>query len=324
MHNEGKKTFISGEALAAFRRVKLKSGTVTTPPEVVYADAGEDFIGVTEFATLINEDTTIKLGNNSGTFEIECTISAAIARGTVLYGAADGKVSDASSGTAQGIAIEAAAEGQVIEVAPWNVKSTTAGTVSIADAGGFTAQTTVEAALAEIYQSLISVQGFIPISLMSLREAATMAVANAAGNGGILASDTTPILQPINGATDGCQELVWAASNNDTVITQIALPPDLDDTADLVVHTRIRSGGTTNAVGFTVDTWFNEGDTKVVDTSETNQTNTWAEKIATISAADVPEGAQTLTLALTPVAHTTDTCQLSALWLEYKTKVKTT
>lgn len=162
--NPGIKTFVAGEALEAHRRVKIKNATTTTPPEVVYADAGEDYIGVTEYAVLITENVAVRLNNYPGTFEIECTISSAIARGTILYGAADGKVSDASSGTAQGISMEAAAEGQVIEVAPWNVKATTAATVSIADAGEFTSQATVEAALQEIYQSLISVQGFVPVS----------------------------------------------------------------------------------------------------------------------------------------------------------------
>jgi hypothetical protein len=198
-----------------------------------------------------------------------------------------------------------------------------ASAVSIADAGSFTSTAQVEAALQEIYQSLVSIQGFVPLTLMQWREVSSMAVGNAAANGGLLASDTTPILQPINGATDGCQELVWAASNNDPIATTVALPPDLDDTADLVLHTRIVSGGTTDAVGFTVDTWFNEGDTKVSDTSETNQTATWAEKITTIAAADVPAGAQTITISLTPVAHTTNTLALSAAWLEYKTKLRT-
>jgi hypothetical protein len=158
---------------------------------------------------------------------------------------------------------------------------------------------------------------------MSLREASSMAVGAIAAACGVLGSDTTPILKPINGATDGCQNIEWVESNNDPVIFQVPLPPDLDDEADIVVHTRVKSAGTTDAVGFTVDSWFNEGDTKVVDTSETNQTATWAEKITTIAAADVPAGAQTLTVSLTPVAHTTDHMYLSAVWLEYKTKIKT-
>lgn len=320
--NEGIPTFTANGALAKNIRVKLTSATTTTPPQVEAAGLGEDHIGVTEYAVADGALVAVRLANNPGIFEM--TAAKAIAVATVVYGAASGKISDASSGSAIGVTYEAAtADGDIIKVVHWSQKSTTAATVSIADAGSFTAQTTVEAALQELYQNAISVQGFIPLSLMQFREAATMAVGNAAANGGVLASDTTPILQPINGATDGCQELVWAASNNDAVITTVALPPDLDDTADLVLHTRTVSGGTTNAVGFTVDTWFNEGDTKVTDTSETNQTTSWAEKITTIAAADVPSGAQTITISLTPVAHTTDTMAMSAAWLEYKRKLLT-
>jgi hypothetical protein len=193
----------------------------------------------------------------------------------------------------------------------------TAANTAITDAGGFTSETNVEAALQEIYQDLLSVQSFIPISLMTFREATNFDVDNIAANGGILASDTTPVLDAINAATDGCQRLLWANTNNDQVITQIPLPPDLDVTKDIVLHFRIVSGSTTDAVGFTVASFFNEGDTSVADTSGTNQTATWAEVVATIAAADIPAGAQTLTIGLTPVAHTTDTMAMSACWIEY-------
>lgn len=317
MWNEGIRTFTAGEALEARRRVKIKSGTTTTPPEVVYADAGDDFIGVTEYAVASGAQVACKMNSAPGTFEVECIVNSAIARGTVLYGADDGRVSDASSGTAQGIALEVGADYQHIEVAFWNVKATTAATVSIADAGGIITGTTVEAALAEAFTHIQSIQHFIPVPLTSLREASAFDVGAITANGGLLASDTTPILSAINDDTDGCQRVTWAASNNDQVIFQVPLPPNLDTTKDLVIHLRIASGGTTNAVGFTVESFFNEGDGKITDTSETNQTTSYAEKIATIAAADVPSGAQTLTVGLTPVAHTTDTLNLTAIWIEY-------
>lgn len=322
-YTTGTKTFIAGEALAAYRLVKIESGTTMDPPEIVYADAGEDAIGATEYAAADGAPVSIKLTNTSGTFELECTVSSAIARGTLLYAANDGKVSDASSGSVLGIALETGSTGKIIEVLADYRKTTTAAGTSIADTGSFTATTTVEAALAEIYQDSKSVQCFVPVPLTTLREATNFDVANAAGNGGVLASDTTPILSAINDATDGCQMLSWAASNSDQVIFQTPLPPDLDDTADMVVHFRTKSAGTTDAVGFTVDSFFNEGDTKVTDTSETNQTTSWAEKIATIAAADVPAGAQTLTIGLTPAAHTTDIMYCSAVWLEYKRTIRT-
>ena len=151
MWNEGIKTFTAGEDLEARRRVKIESGTTSDPPEIVYADAGDDWIGVTEYAVKEGEPIAIKLNNSPGTFEIECVVDSEIARGTVLYGANDGKVSDAAVGTAQGIAMETGEDDAIIEVAPWNVKSTTAATVSINDSGGFTDEATVEEALQEIY-----------------------------------------------------------------------------------------------------------------------------------------------------------------------------
>jgi hypothetical protein len=67
------------------------------------------------------------------------------------------------------------------------------------------------------------------------------------------------------------------------------LPPDLDVITDIVLHTRIRLGG---------------------------PTSTWVEKIITIAAADIPAGAQTLMIELTPMAQTTDTIEMSAAWIE--------
>jgi hypothetical protein len=314
-------TFKAGEALLQYRRVKIESGTTSTPPEVVYADAGEQAIGEVMRDTADGALVAVRIfawetkeGRAADSFSI----------GASLYSAADGSISDTSSGSAIGIALEAAtAAGDIVEYLPFGVLSTTAATVSILDSGGFTSAATVEAALAEIYQDLLSAQNFLSIPLNSWREASSFDVGAIAANGGVLASDTTPILEAINGATDGCQRINWAATNVDQVVTSIPLPPDLDVTADLVLHTRIASASTTDAVGFTVDTFFNEGDTKVTDTSETNQTATFAEKITTIAAADIPAGAQTLTIGLTPVAHGTDAMYLTATWLEYKRAILT-
>ena len=160
-YNEGVRSYTAGEALAINRRVKIDSGTVTTPPEVVYADAGDQHIGVTERAAGSGETVSVKLRNFPGTQEVVAADSFAI--GATLYGANDGMVSDSSSGSAIGIAHEAAtALNDVIEMVPFNVLSSTAGTVSIADAGGFTATATVEAALQEIYQHIKTAQGFVP------------------------------------------------------------------------------------------------------------------------------------------------------------------
>jgi len=159
--------------------------------------------------------------------------------------------------------------------------------------------------------NLLAGKGYIPLPLNSFREATAFDVANIVANGGVLASDTTPLLEGINGATDGCQRLVWAASNGDQIVTSFSLPKDLDAGQPLKLYFTIASGGTTNAVGFTLATFFDEGDTSVADTSGTNQTVTYTEVTATIAASDIPTGARNMTLGLTPVAHTTDTLILT-------------
>ena len=145
---------------------------------------------------------------------------------------------------------------------------------------------------------------------------------NIAANGGVLASDTTPVLSAINDATDGCQRVLWAASNSDQVIFQTALPPDLNDAANIVVHVRAAMAGVTDTPTITVDSFFDEGDTKVVDATGAITGATYAEYTATIAAADFP-ASQTLTVGLTPGAHTTDTLAVTAVWIEYTRKVLT-
>ncbi|WP_319406174.1 DUF2190 family protein [uncultured Desulfosarcina sp.] len=119
MFTESPKTFKAGEALEAKRRVKIESGTTSDPPEVVHAGAGEAYIGVTEYAVADGEPVAVKLKNDSGTFEVECAIGTAIARGTALFGAAEGKVSDTTSGSAQFTSMQAAgASNEHIECLP--------------------------------------------------------------------------------------------------------------------------------------------------------------------------------------------------------------
>lgn len=323
---DGVATFKAAETLEAHRRVKIDtSATTADPPKIVYSDAGEDYIGVTEYSVATNELVAVKAAGFGGTLEIEATVGSAINVGTDLYGAADGKVSDTSSGSAQGVSLQvAAASGDHIEVAPTNKKSTTAATVSIADAGSYTAQTTVEAALQEIYLHLLGTQGFLPVPLPTLKTASTDFVSGTSAVGSFLATDTTPKIGRITGATDPAQVVTWATGDSGPVFFQIPLPPDLNEAANLVLHARVKSGGATNTPTWTIKSYFNEGDTLVTDSiAASSATSTWAEVTGTIAAADVPSGAQTLTCSLTPAAHTTNEFYMSALWFEYS-RVKLT
>jgi len=151
MWNDGIKTFLAGEALGEKIRVKIQDATVTDPPQVVAAGAGEQHIGITEYSVSSGDPVSVKLRNCSGTHEVQA--SKSITKGTVIYGSASGKVSDAAVGSAIGIALEdSAGDAQIIEIVDFSVLSTTAATVSIADAGAYfaAAEATVEAALQKL------------------------------------------------------------------------------------------------------------------------------------------------------------------------------
>ena len=115
--NSGFRTLMAGEAIATNRLVKIKSGTTTVPPEVVYADSDEAFIGSTEFAAASGDPVTVRLSNAPGTRELVAGEAAAV--GASLYTANDGKVADTNpggTGTARAIALEAStADGDFIE-----------------------------------------------------------------------------------------------------------------------------------------------------------------------------------------------------------------
>ena len=311
MYNEGIKTFQAGEDLAARRLVKVESATTNDPPEVVYADSGEDAIGVTEYAVDDGDLVAVRLLNAAGTFEIECLVDSAIARGTELYVDDDGRVSDASSGSVIGIALETGTDNAHIEVFAYEKKATTAAGTTIADSGAFTATSTVEAALQEIYQHLLTAQAFLPAPLTTWFEGdGTNTVA-------ALGPSTAPTLDMANGDTDSGLLITWVATEVDPIITQIPLPPDLDAGSDLVLHLRAAAGGTDDTITLNADSYFNEGDTKVEDSVDVSGT-AYAEKEITIAAADIPAGAQTLTIELTPGAHANDALIISSAWIEYQ------
>jgi len=114
--NEGLKGFIAGEALEAYRRVKLAPGLGDT---VVYADQADsdNYIGVTQDSVKVGEHITVRLKTRSKTFKIEASDSFAVQAD--LYAADDGKVSDSASGNKIATALEAASSGgEIIEMLP--------------------------------------------------------------------------------------------------------------------------------------------------------------------------------------------------------------
>ncbi|MEN6336089.1 MAG: hypothetical protein ABFE01_17690 [Phycisphaerales bacterium] len=102
-------TMTTGEAIEAFRRVKISGSTV------VYADAGEVGIGVGEAYAASGAALAIRTWCQGGTFK--GVAAGAFSAGATIYGAADGKVDDTVVGSPIAYAIEAAtADGDVVEL----------------------------------------------------------------------------------------------------------------------------------------------------------------------------------------------------------------
>jgi hypothetical protein len=288
MYTEAKATFRLASAVSARRLVKISDSTTTDPPEVEHCGAGGDAIGVTEFAESTTTETVgVKLINDGGLFEIEA--HAAISRGDKVYPAATGRISSTPAGKAIGVATEAAsAQGDHIAVA--------------------------------VQPGITGEKKCVPIPLAILRELSSGDIPVGAtatdATGGVLAKDSTPILEAANGDTDGSLRLNWAADNTDAVGFQVPIP-DIDPGENLEIHFRAAMAGSTDTPAISADSYFNEGDTKVEDDSATVAGTDYDEYTITVAATDIPSGAQTLSVELTPGAHGTDILYMTALWLEY-------
>lgn len=156
--------------------------------------------------------------------------------------------------------------------------------------------------------------GVVAFPLDEWREADTSGdVGNIVAIGGVLASDSTPILR---GDANETQEIVWAASNNDLILQQRPVPEDFDGTRDCTMMLRTASGGATDAASFSVlSGWDNAA--QVTDTATGAASATEGAANATIAAADVPDAPLKVTIQLVPTAHTTDTKILRNSYLRY-------
>jgi len=156
----------------------------------------------------------------------------------------------------------------------------------------------------------------IVMSLNDFRECdANSDVGAIAANGGILASDTTPILR---GDAAETQEISWATGNADPIVAHISLPFDFSGASDVTVSLEVYSGST-DAATFNVESGW-DGGALVLDTSDDAATKSATKHTvtATIAAADIPDTAKNLTLVLTPPAHATNTIQLAGVHLLYE------
>lgn len=160
----------------------------------------------------------------------------------------------------------------------------------------------------------------LPLSLYDFRIATAGDVGNIVANGGLLASDTAPTLSGV--ASTFAQRITWVASSSIAIAAQITLPEDFDGKEDVLVDLWVASGGTTNLASFTVTTNWNSAAADITDTATDPAASTTIHQItARIAAADIPDGARYVSIALTPAAHTTDTMLLDNVAVSFVPRI---
>lgn len=163
--------------------------------------------------------------------------------------------------------------------------------------------------------------GVIPLPLAQAREIGTNDIINAAGVGGILSKDSTPILERTNAATDKSLRINWAAGNADELHWQVHLPLDVDKGSPLYVKARAKMGGSTDTPTLAVGFWKGVGDANAGGATEALSA-TEATVQRKIAAADHGgEGAASITLV--PGTHANDAVYLYDVWIEYTRKLDT-
>lgn len=161
--------------------------------------------------------------------------------------------------------------------------------------------------------------GQIQLPIADWRELSAAATINAAGNGGLLASDTTPIFERVNAGTDPQLRLKWAASNVDAITLSVASPPDLDPATTIKVKIRARMSGGTDAPTIAVDFREDVGGSNIGGNSGALSGSLGTVERAITATADTATQ-KAWTVTLTPGTHGTDAVELYSVWIEYTRK----
>jgi hypothetical protein len=145
--------------------------------------------------------------------------------------------------------------------------------------------------------------GFVGLPLSSWRITdANGAVGNIAAIGGVLASNSDPVL----GAASGSQKITWAANSVVPIGISVPLPPNFNGAQNVTLRLEVGSG-TTDAASIGVGTSW-DGGASVADAADDSATKSATVHTVnvTIAAADVPDTAKSVTIILTPPAHATN------------------
>ncbi len=190
--------------------------------------------------------------------------------------------------------------------------------------------TTGALSLNQAIKTLTTSYGYVPIPLTAWREVVTNDIADAGvgaadSSGGVLATDTTPALEYINGDTNSSLRLLWAAGNADPLVCQVILPADLDETQPIYFKAVGVMSGVTNAPVIDLDTYFTEltgGGMAKVEDATSAFSDAIGVQTATIAASDFASLVNNntplfATIEITPGSHGTDTLAIYGTYLQY-------
>lgn len=172
-----------------------------------------------------------------------------------------------------------------------------------------------------VYHSFYKTVG---IELSSFREVTTAgAVGDATANGGLLASNSTPVFG-VESTTEAWA-IIWAAGNSDIIQTSVPLPDDFDGREDALLELEVLTdntgGGSIEAGTFSVLTSWNNA-AQVTDTATDSTPATTVHTVtARVSAADIPDNARFVNIQLVLGTHANDPVHLLAARLKYLPKV---
>ena len=167
--------------------------------------------------------------------------------------------------------------------------------------------------------------GYIPLPLTAMRVIGASAdISNTATNaGGILAKNTDPILERVNGATDKALRVTWAANSViEAQFPSFVYPPDLDDTLPVLVNLVLAKNTATNTLTNLAISYFESvGDTNAGTSTAAISVSTLATYSVTIAASDVGASPAVATIGVTPAAHANDALYLYGAYVTYTRKV---
>lgn len=225
-------------------------------------------------------------------------------------------LNNSTTGYFFGIALEALSANATDTIRVLHVPSPGAGTLGAGTVGA-TELAANSVGISELIGFLK--KGTIQLDITSLREIATNATQNLAAHGGILASDSAPQLERVNGATDKALRVTWLAEadTDEAQFPPVALPQDLDSATDVTVHLLMAMEAANDTPTVDVQVFNGLGDTEMGGATAAVTGTAIAEYTVTIANANIGTIPGFLNIALVPGVHETDDLYLYAAWIEY-------